>query len=391
MTDTITIHRTYKYRLYSSKDNRLLCHRVNIAGFIWNHCLGLQKRYYRRFKKYIPLNRMQAHIAYLRRKTTKYCFWKELGSQAVQNIIKRLDNAYQRFFKKKAGFPHFKKVKKYKSFTLKQAGWKLLPDMKPVIPKPGGKGFKRGVGVIEICGRIYKFIKHRPLNGKVKTVTIKRDKLGHLWVCFSVIEQFTPEDEISTGQSGGFDFGLRTFLTDEQGRAWMSPLFFYQGQHQIKRLHRSLSQKKEGSLNKERARYALACAYAHMANKRLDFHFKLAHALCDEYDYIFLEKLNVKAMQKRWGKKVSDLAFARFVTILKLVAEKRGVIVHQIGRFESTTAKCSVCNHKCKLDLRERTFRCKKCGLVLDRDHNAAINIHNVGASTFGLGLVRHS
>jgi len=89
---------------------------------IWNHALALQRRYYRLTGKYISISVLQNHIAYLRMHTQRYGWWKRLGSQAVQEICQRLDTAYQRFFKKQGGLPHFKKVKKYKSFTLKQAG-----------------------------------------------------------------------------------------------------------------------------------------------------------------------------------------------------------------------------------------------------------------------------
>ncbi|MEL6528309.1 MAG: RNA-guided endonuclease TnpB family protein, partial [Chloroflexota bacterium] len=104
---------------------------IDISGIIWNRCLALQKRYYRRFGKYVSQSRLKSHIAHLRGKTEKYAYWEKVGSQAVQDVIERLDRAYKRFFKKKAGLPRFKKVKKYSSFTLKQtAGWKMLPDLK---------------------------------------------------------------------------------------------------------------------------------------------------------------------------------------------------------------------------------------------------------------------
>jgi len=121
------IHKTYKYRLYrNNKVDGLIHHQINVAGMIWNHALTLQKRYYKLTRKYIPLYVMQKHIAKLRMHTTQYAYWKALGSQAVQEILERLDEAYQRFFKKQSGFPRFKKVKKFKSFILKQAGWDLL-------------------------------------------------------------------------------------------------------------------------------------------------------------------------------------------------------------------------------------------------------------------------
>ena len=111
----------------------------DIAGMIWNHCLALQKRYYRLTGKYISQGRLQKHIGRLAKNRAKYSYWRKVGAQAVQNIVERLDAAYKRFFEKKGGFPRFRKVKKYKSFTLKKtAGWKVHPDKREVRPESQG-------------------------------------------------------------------------------------------------------------------------------------------------------------------------------------------------------------------------------------------------------------
>ena len=194
----MAVRKTYKYRLYHhTQRDRPLHDQINIAGLIWNHITALQKRYYRLFKDHIPEDRMKQHIAKLRMKTQKYQYWRKVGSQAVQDICERHEKAYQKFFNKQGGRPRFKKVKKYKSFTLKQTGWKLNAAQ-------SGKTYRQ----IKIGKVTYKFVYHRPLRGTIKTVTVKRDAAGRLWVCFSVVEAFEPEGEASTGQSGGFDFGL---------------------------------------------------------------------------------------------------------------------------------------------------------------------------------------
>ena len=160
MSATVTeVRRTYKYRLYrNDKRDKHLHAQITIAGTVWNHALALQKRYYRLTGKYIPLGIMEKHIAKLRMRTSHYSFWKQVGSQAVQDILHRLDAGYMRFFHGLAQRPpKYKKVRQRKSFTLKQAGWKLL-----------------GGNKVQISGRIYKFVKHRDLPGKVQTLTIKR-------------------------------------------------------------------------------------------------------------------------------------------------------------------------------------------------------------------------
>lgn len=367
------IRRTYKYRMYRSGRNKRLSQIIDIAGLIWNHSIALQHRYYRLTGKYISLGRLKKHLAKLRMRTQRFTHWKLLGSQAVQDVVERLDKSYQRFFERTAGRPSFTKVKQYRSFTLKQVGWELL-----------------GGNKIKILGRTYKFVKDREIGGVIKTVTIKRDRLNRLWIAFSVVEE-VDIPEPSTGKIGGFDFGLKTFLTDHEGHGTTSPQYFKQGLRQIAKCSRNLSHKQEGSRNRERARRKLAMTHAHIANKRRDHHFKLAHNLCDEYGFLFFENLNLKGMKSLWGRKVSDLGFDQFQTILKYVVTIRGKHTDCVGRWEPTTQTCSCCGHRQKMKLRERIFDCEKCDMVLDRDHNAAKNIKRVGTSTLSLEVVRRS
>ena len=333
-----------------------------------------------------------SHIAKMRR-TKRFGYWQLVGSQAVQEIVERLDKAYRRFFAYrrgelgiKTGPPRFKKVKKYKSFTLKQAGWKLL-----------------GGNRLRLNGRHYKFALSRPVTGDIKTVTVKRDKSGRLFVCFSVIEEVSRplvglQVEVSPGKIGGFDFGLKTFLTDNEGGAHQSPEFLKASLSEIARLNRQLARKQVGSNNRRKAKRQLALAHDKVANQRRDAHFKLAHQLCDDYDVLGFEDLNIQGMKKLWGRKVSDLGFAHFMLILQHVAPMRGKQVIKIGRWEPTSQVCSCCGHRQPMELHERVFICTECGLVIGRDHNAARNIRRktvtqsgVGASTPSLEGVRRS
>ena len=336
-----------------------------MAGLIWNHALALQRRYYRMTGKHISPGRMKKHIARLRMKTQKYAFWKALGSQAVQDVLERQEKAYARFFNKQGGPPRFRKVKKFRSFTLKQAGWKLLDS-------------DQKYGRVRIGKTVYKFVYHRPLRGAIKTVTIKRDAAGRLWVCFSVVEQFEMQQEASTGQSGGFDFGLKQFLTTNAGQAIDMPLFFAGDLPRLRRIQSRVSKKTRGSANRRKGQRHLARRQIRIDDRRRDFHFKLAHALCDDYDMLVFEDLNIDGMKRLWGRKVSDLGFARFMQILQWVASKRGKRIVKFDRWTPTTQVCSRCGQKHRLDLHERSLTCD-CGLVIDRDHNAAKNILEAG------------
>ena len=372
------VRKTLKYRLYSNRRNKHLINRIDVAGIIWNHTIALQRRYYRMTRGYIGQSRMQRHLLKLRR-SQRFAFWQKVGSQAVQQIAERHHKGYQRFFDYKAGNsqvkvgrPTFKKVKKYKSFTLKQAGWRL----------PGGNK-------IQIQGMTYKFSLSRPVTGDIKTVTIKRDNLGQLWVCFSVIQESPKPVVISTGNMGGFDFGLKRFLTDSEGNTYHHPQYLKAELNDIARLNRSLSRKVKGSRNWHKSKRRLAKAHQRIANKRADAHWKLAHELASKFDILFFEDLNIKGMQKLWGRKVSDLGFSTFLPIQEQVCQKTGKQFQKIGRWQATTRCCSRCKHHQSLSLRQRIFRCESCGLVMDRDWNAAINICVEGASSTGLGDVR--
>jgi putative transposase len=378
MTSVIEVRKTYKYRLYrSDKKDKRLRHKLFVASRIWNHFIALQRRYYRLTGKYISLHAMNKHVLKLR-KTQRFALWGDLHSQVCQDVCGRVDAGYQRFF---AGLakrpPKFRKAKKYRSFTFPQSGYKLV-EFNQNQPKANGK-WTRARGTIRIDGTEYRFVQHRPMGGHIKTVTVKRDSAGQLWLVFSVEETLQVE-QVSTGKSGGFDFGLKTFLTDDKGRQHTSPLWFTQELKRVRKLNRQLSRKVEGSKRHKRARRALAKAYGDVANKRRDHHFKLAHKLCDEYDTLYFEDLNLTGMKALWGRKVSDLGFSSFMNILEWVAFKRGKSVVRIDRFTPTTKVCSGCGQPHALTLRDRVLNCA-CGLTIARDHNAALNIKTAGAS----------
>jgi putative transposase len=184
-----------------------------------------------------------------------------------------------------------------------------------------------------------------------------------------------------TGETAGLDFGLKTFFTDATGHPYRLPEFLRQNLAVIKAQSKRVSKKQKGSKRKAKAQYQLSRTQIRVTDKRENSHYQLAHELCDKFDTIYIETLYVGAMQKLWGRKVSDLGFAKFVTILEWVALKRGVVIVFIGRFEATSKTCSRCGHVKDMPLSERQYECNHCGLVIDRDHNAAKNIKRIGAS----------
>ena len=314
------------------------------------------------------------HIAKLRHQNE---YWQLVGSQAVQNIVQRIDRAYQLFFKhhnKGVRPPNFRKRIKYKSFTLKQAGYKFLDGNQLRIGK-----------------RIFKFSKSREIQGKIKTVTIKRNPLGELFL-FVVTDYVDQISAIMTGNSAGFDFGLKVFLSCSDSTNIQSPLYLAQSLKQLRIAGRKHSTKKRGSNGKEKARQNLVRVHEQVVNRRSDWFWKLAHQLTDKFDYLFFETLNLKGMQRLWGRKIGDLALAEFLKILELVAEKKSKIVSYIDRWYPSTKTCFECNFVIdKLGLNERYWVCPSCSTKHGRDSNASRVIQKVGASTLGLGDLRRS
>jgi len=360
--------KTYCFKLYRSKRNTKLYKLINIAGSIYNHLIALHRRYYKLYRKSLNANKLMKHITKLK-KQKRFAYWNQLGSQAIQDIAQRIDRAYKLFFQNlKRGVrtapPSFKKVRRYKSFTLKQAGHWLVEDNRIVI-----------------MGNEYKYFKSQNIEGKVKTLTVKRNTLGDIYI-YLVCENNASSTEPRSGKNVGFDFGLHTFLKASDGTDVASPMFFKQATKEIRRLCKALSRKKKGSNNRKKAKLALAKAYLRIANQRKDYHFKLAKELAEKYTLICIEDLNIKAMQKLWGKKISDLGHAQFVNTLKHQCSKTGTVVSEIPRFYPSSKTCSDCGYVLdSLSLSTREWTCPGCGMVHDRDFNAARNILRVGAS----------
>ena len=215
--------KTYQFKLYQHKRNKHLHCAINAASSIYNHCIALHKRYYRLFGKHLNQNKLMKHIAKLRKKNE---YWQLVGSQGVQDIIQRIERAYQLFFKhNKKGVrpPSFRKRIKYKSITLKQAGYKFLDSNR-----------------LRIVKKVFKFWKSREIEGKIKTVTIKRNSLGEIFI-FVVTDFIDNQVQTMTDKSAGFDFGCQVFLTCSDNIEIRAPLFLKQSLKQLKLASRNHS------------------------------------------------------------------------------------------------------------------------------------------------------
>ncbi len=210
------------------------------------------------------------------------------------------------------------------------------------------------------------------------------------------MEDYSNPKHTTSGKSVGMDFGLKTFLAMFDGYCLdykYSPLYFLQSLNKIRQLSKAVSKKKKASHNRKQAILSLARLHRKISNQRSNFFFKLANYLSG-YDNIFIEDLNLKAMQMLWGRKITDVSFAKFIKILETKTK-----VVKIDRFYPSSKTCSDCGYIYHdLSLKERYWYCPKCGMFHDRDENAAKNIYTEGfrvlregASSFEVGRVRRT
>jgi len=357
----------FRYRI-KEQDTEQLEVLAETSRYIWNYALILQRKYYEWYGKYIPIGKLKAYIAKKRKQNP---YWQKLNSQAVQEVIERLDTSYQRFF---SGLqvhpPQFKGREDNKSFCFKQCGYKIDND-RITITDPEHRN--KAIGT-------YRFLKHRAYpTDNVCTVRIKQyNNRFYVVICCDCDPKSLAR--VCNG-TVGIDFGLKTFATlyDGNVETVVSPRFLFSGRKQLRKLSKIVSRRKKGSHRRKKAVQALANFHARVVYKRDDWQWKLAHQLCKQYSVIKIEDLELRGWQRLWGRKASDLALGKFIEKLIFVASKYGTQIIKVDRWYASSQTCSSCGHKLekKLGLLDRQWVCPHCGVCHDRDENAAKNIHH--------------
>ena len=288
-------------------------------------------------------------------------------SHALQTVVRQLFaniRALAALKKKgyKVGRLRFKNADRYKSFRYNSQGYKVNAERQTVwFAKIGEIPFRM----------------HRPLPpGEIVGVIIKRST-GKWYVSFQVETQAVPLD--STGKTVGIDLGLKSYAVDTDGHRFENPRYLRKSEVRVKKLQRSLSRKKNGSHNREKAKMKLAKAHDRVENQRRDHAHKLSRFYVDNYDIIVVEDLNTKHLKEKddnkgMRKSIHDAGWARFLSYPDYKAEGAG---RQLIRVEprGTTQQCSCCGATVLKTLKERVHECPYCGLVRDRDLNTAYNI----------------
>ena len=351
---------SYKYKLYRSKKTVALEYMMREAAYVWNHAIALQRRYHSLAgtldwdATYIPSARMQRHFA---KRITR----TRLHSQTVQEILQRLDAAYRLFFNKVTRRPpKFRKAENFTSFVFKQNGYKLY-----------GNEF-----IINRISKRFKFSKSRDWDGRVKNVRVFRSH-GEWFILVVTDAEPEPCGKTHTGASAGIDFGLKTFMTFSDGTEIEAPRFYRRLQRKIAKWQRLLSKAEKGSNHYWTYRRHLNTIYAELHDKRQDWFYQTAHAICRKYEYLFVEDLGIAGMarMKRWGKKVNDLGWSSFLKTLEYIASKYGTTVHKVDRWFASSQLCDCGYRNDALTLVDREWTCPACGAHHLRDLHAANNI----------------
>lgn len=288
----------------------------------------------------------------------------------MQDVLKRVDKTYKSFFnrikrKEKAGFPRFKGQNRFDSFSYTQSGFSLNGN-KLALSKIGTVKLKLSRNIV----------------GKIKTLTIKKeiDK----WFAIFTVEN---ESELlpKTNETIGIDAGLKTFLTLSDGTQIENNRFLEQTQKKLRVAQRSVARKKKGSNSRKKAVIKLRKIHQKITNQRNDFQHKVANFLIKTYDVICIEALNLKGLNKGMlAKQFNDVAIGNFFNKLKCKAVEADKKVIEVNP-NYTSQDCSACGERVKKDLSVRVHHCNNCGLTLDRDLNASINIHRLGINLLNL------
>jgi putative transposase len=355
--------KTFQYRLYPNRQQReRLQTTLEVCRELYNASLQERRDGYKtcraKLNYYTQANQLP-DIKVLRPDLAA------LHSQVLQDVLKRIDKAFQAFFRRvqqgqKPGFPRFRGRHRYDSFTYPQAGFDLGPKLQ--LSKIGNVKIKL----------------HRELQGEVKTLTSKRQN-GNGYACFSCVVE--PEPLPVLDNSTGIDVGLESFATLSNGQKIPNPRWYRVAQKRLRRAQRKVARRTNQTSNRRRKAVAiLAQVHRDIFNKRNDFQHQESLKIIQQYQTIFVEDLNVKGLSRGiLAKSVHDASWASFLDKISYKAENAGRKFIQVDP-RGTSQRCP-CGATHRKKLSDREHDCAACGLVTSRDQASALEIQRLGLS----------
>ncbi len=370
--DERTTRKSYKYKLKPTPEQAgMLDRTLMLCRHVYNAAIGERREAWRLCRASVHYYQQKAELPGIKEAMPDYA---EVHSQVLQDVVLRVDRAFQSFFRRAkagetAGYPRFHGRHRYHSFTYPQYD--------------NGARLGNGFLVLSKIGRVA-VRWSRPLEGTPKTVTLSQEADGWYAIisCTDVPAQPLP----ATGRETGIDVGLQVFLITADGEVVENPRHYRRGEKKLAKAQRRVSKRKKGSKRRGKAVAWLGKAHQTVKRQRADFHHKTALHLVRDYDTIYLEDLRVANLVRNHhlAKSISDAGWARFRVILEATAACAGRRVVAVPP-ASTSQDCSLCGERVPKSLSVRTHVCTSCGLLLDRDENAARTIPWAGQALRGV------
>jgi putative transposase len=364
-TFTCGMFRSFKYRLHPNiSQESVLDQWLRQCAAIYNAGLEQRIMWWRQSRQSICYNDQTVQLTDLRAADPSF---RSVPVEVQRSALRRLDHAFAAFFRRcrsgeTPGFPRFRATRRYDSFAI---GRVSVKNDRVHVPKMN---------------------LYRSIGGKIRNATIRRDASGKWWVIFQCDLGEVPM-KIAVQNMVGIDLGLSSLATLSTGEKIQNPRFARRAEDQLARRQRDLARKQKRSKNRERARSLVAKAHAHVASQRLDHARKEARKLLDRFDAVAHEDLSLRALARGMlSKSFADASWGLLLRCLASKAEEAGKHVVPVDP-RQTSQLCCRCGKIVPKDLSEREHRCI-CGLTIDRDHNAAINVLARGRRALELAKV---
>ena len=367
--------KAYKFRIYPTKSQTTKMEQtLDLCRWTYNKTLEIHKNAWEKEGK--SLSKYETNNMLPEWKEDKPEL-KVVFSQVLQNVHERVDLALQAFFRRvktgeKPGYPRFRGKGWYDSFTYPQKGFKI----------DSGKLYLSKIGSIKIK-------LHRPIEGKIKRLTVRRTTIGKWFACFSVELEDNPKPPWKDGSLVGIDVGLESFATLSNGEKIANPRFFREEEKELAKVQRRLSKAPKGTPERKKALKVVQLVHERIANKRYEFAHQISNQLVKKHGLIAFEDLNIKGMthNHNLAKSIHDVAWNMLVTLTSYKAASAGSMVVLVDP-RNTSKMCSRCGILVEKSLSDRVHKCSQCGLEMDRDWNAAINILRLGLQSVGIQSV---
>ena len=363
--------KTLKVRLYPDEEHKILLEKhFGSCRFVWNHFLEIRNKYHAEHrgdkKKGLTAFDTMKMLTVLKKDTA---WLNEINSQSLQQSLVKLDMAFRSFFKHNTSYPNFRSRKGSQYFIV-PSGFKATEN-KLIIPK-----FMDGI----------EYRDESPIPDRIRQIIVTRDVDRY----YASI-QYGSDEALERGKgTTGIDMGIKAFATLSDGLQ-IEPLnALGKKEERLKREQKKLSRKKKGSSNRRKQIVRVRKVYQQIRDARTDFNHRVSTAIAKHYGTVVIEDLNIQDMQRNHhlAKSISDQGWYRFKQMLTYKMEWRKAELIEIGRFEPSSKMCSKCGSiSFDLKLSDRIYHCNACGLTMDRDVNAAINIRNIGMIKVGKGI----